>query len=166
MDIPRVIKSGLERMFWELWHEQFPDLPSPEPQYRFIALAAGGTGKGLRERLNAFGKKYGYPAGATDYRADFCWADLKLIVEIEGKGLGHESWGAIERDIDKYNMMTILGYRLLRYSRLHLIDSKTAQRRMLKQIVGIVGGADYYENNATNDVVSRINKLLKEGTDE
>lgn len=60
------------------------------------------------------------------WRADFCWPSKKIIVEIEGgiwRGFGKkESGGAhshpsnIERDIDKYNAATALGYRIYRFT--------------------------------------------------
>jgi very-short-patch-repair endonuclease len=52
------------------------------------------------------------------WRADFCHEASKVIIEIEGavycRGKGHSSVGGILRDIEKYNEMTLLGYRLIR----------------------------------------------------
>jgi len=45
-------------------------------EYRFAALACGGTGKGLRERLKQ--------AGLKDWRLDFALPDYALAIEIEG----------------------------------------------------------------------------------
>jgi len=45
-------------------------------EYRFAAIATGGTGKGLRERLAK--------AGLKDWRIDFAFPQWKWAVEVEG----------------------------------------------------------------------------------
>lgn len=53
------------------------------------------------------------------YSADFAWPDKKLLVEIEG-GIWKPGGGAhshplgIERDIEKYNLATAEGWRVIR----------------------------------------------------
>jgi very-short-patch-repair endonuclease len=64
------------------------------------------------------------------WKADFAWPAQKLIVEIEG-GIWRRGGGAhshplgIERDIEKYNAATMLGYRILRVT-----DKMLAQKRL------------------------------------
>ena len=59
------------------------------------------------------------------WRADFAIPSAKLIVEIEGgfwmkgkdgKGGRHSRGGGSEKDIEKYNTSSIMGYALLRFS--------------------------------------------------
>lgn len=51
------------------------------------------------------------------FAADFAWPDLRLLVEVEGGG-GHGAHqrGRYESDCRKYNLATILGWKLIRFS--------------------------------------------------
>jgi len=54
-----------------------------------------------------------------NWRADFCWPDRRLLVEIEGGvwAQGRHVRGAgFEKDIEKYNAAILLGWKLLRFS--------------------------------------------------
>ena len=48
------------------------------------------------------------------WRFDFAWPEHKLAVEIEG-GV-HRIKNKFERDIEKYNTATKMGWRILRYT--------------------------------------------------
>lgn len=50
-----------------------------------------------------------------NWRIDFAWPALRLAVEIEG-GV-HRIKGRFERDIEKYNTMTMMGWKLLRFTK-------------------------------------------------
>lgn len=82
--------SKLETLFWL----QVVGLPIPEPEreYRF------------------------HPS--RRWRLDFAWPELRLAVEIEG-GIWtqgrHTRGSGVKGDMDKYNALTILGWRLLRF---------------------------------------------------
>lgn len=81
------------------------------PEYRFAAIEVGGTGKGLRQRLD--------DAGLKDWRIDIAHIRKKLAIEIEG-GIwinGRHNRGAgMESDITKYNVLQLLGWRVLRFT--------------------------------------------------
>lgn len=53
------------------------------------------------------------------FRADFCHITTRTCIEIEGgifsKKGGHSSISGILRDIDKYNELSFLGFRLFRF---------------------------------------------------
>jgi very-short-patch-repair endonuclease len=58
------------------------------------------------------------PIKGRKYAVDFCFLDARLILEIEG-GLGqaqsgHRSYSGVVRDIEKYNALTLAGWRVLR----------------------------------------------------
>jgi very-short-patch-repair endonuclease len=57
------------------------------------------------------------------WRADFCWPACKIIVEVEGgvwtQGRHTRGSGFI-KDMEKYNVATILGYRVLRVAGDHI----------------------------------------------
>lgn len=69
------------------------DLPvMPEPEYRF------------------------HPSRM--WRVDFAWPSLRVAVEIEGAvwtGGRHTRGGGFLADMDKYNALSVMGWRLLRF---------------------------------------------------
>ena len=53
------------------------------------------------------------------FKSDYYLPQLNLIIECEGgiyTGQAHGSIKGILRDIEKYNLATILGYKVLRYT--------------------------------------------------
>jgi very-short-patch-repair endonuclease len=61
--------------------------------------------------------EYQFAAPHRKWKADFCWPDLKIIVEVEGgvwTGGRHTRGTGYLGDILKYNVASILGYRVLR----------------------------------------------------
>lgn len=52
------------------------------------------------------------------FRADLAYPDIKLLIEIEGgiwmRKSGHNTGSGITRDIEKGNLMTMMGYKLIR----------------------------------------------------
>ena len=69
--------------------------------------------------------------------ADWAWPEHKLIVEIEGGIFGnrrtgqrsgwHQSISGMLDDIEKYNEMTLLGYRLLRFVPFQIEDGEAVR---------------------------------------
>ena len=64
------------------------------------------------------------------WRFDFCWPDQKLALEVDG-GLfiaGRHSRGAErEKDMEKLNTATILGWRVLLCSPRHVNDGRAVE---------------------------------------
>lgn len=51
------------------------------------------------------------------YRADFAWPDFRLLLEVEGgvfNSKAHGSVTGILRDMEKYTLAAVHGYRVLR----------------------------------------------------
>lgn len=83
-----------ERMHFQL--KMFKDIPKPEREYKF------------------------HPG--RRFRFDFAWPDQKLALEVEGGthyGKSRHTTGTgFNKDCEKYNEATILGWRVIR------VDSK------------------------------------------
>jgi len=84
-------------------------LPEPEREYRFAAIATGGTGAGVRQRVKA--------AGLKDYRFDFAWPDLMIACECEGGawiGGRHTRGEGFLADLRKYEAAQRMGWTIYR----------------------------------------------------
>jgi hypothetical protein len=94
-------------------------------EHRFGAELAGGSGKGLRERLKDIGVK--------DWRFDVYLPEYRIAVELEGaawSGGRHTRGGGFIGDIAKYNCATVNGIKLLRYTHTnHAYSDVTADLR-------------------------------------
>lgn len=83
-------KSKLETLFW--LQIQGYEIPLPEPEYRF------------------------HPSRM--WRVDFAWPSLLVAVELEGAiwtGGRHTRGAGVLADMDKYNSLSVMGWRLLRF---------------------------------------------------
>lgn len=84
-------------------------LPPAKPEYRFAAMATGGIGKGVRNRLLL--------AGLKDWRFDLAYPDHLVAVEVDGGAFiqGRHARGAGMRDdCAKISTAAALGWRVLR----------------------------------------------------
>jgi len=61
-----------------------------------------------------------YRFSARRFRFDLAYPEQKIAIEIEGQGpwgLGrHQRPGGFERDLEKYNLATSLGWRVFRFT--------------------------------------------------
>jgi len=71
-----------------------------------------------------------------NWRLDFSWPKLRLAVELEG-GV-HRIKGRFERDIEKYNTLTMMGWRLLRFTK-KMVESGEALEKTQAIIVQLGG---------------------------
>lgn len=76
------------------------------------------------------------------WRFDFAWPDLKVAVEIEGgtfsRGGGrHGRGGGHHKDCDKYNRATILGWKVLRFSSVHLTRTPDDVVDLVAEAMGV-----------------------------
>jgi len=75
------------------------------------------------------------------WSVDFAWPTQKIVVEIEG-GIWRRGGGAhthpmnVLRDIEKYNALALMGYRLFRFSDRELKDGSAIE--MMKKV--LLGG--------------------------
>lgn len=86
-------------------------LPPCSREYRFAAIATGGTGAGVRARLQL--------AGLKDWRFDLAYPSILLAVEVDGGGFipggGRHSRGAgMREDCHKISTAVALGWRVMR----------------------------------------------------
>jgi very-short-patch-repair endonuclease len=85
--------------FEVLW-EKLSSYPL-EKEHRF-AKEIVGDGPKFRERLKF--------AGLQDWRLDYAIPDLKIYLEVQGAGWGHQGNQGFLRDMRKHNALTLNGW--------------------------------------------------------
>lgn len=88
-------RSKAEEVFERAWRLRCPELPQPVAEYRF------------------------HPTRM--WRWDFAWPELKLAVELDGRGKdggmgAHQSITGQRRDHEKGNAAVLLGWRVLHFA--------------------------------------------------
>lgn len=64
--------------------------------------------------------------GKRLFRADFCIPKYGILIEFEGlskRNSRHQSLTGYTKDSEKYNLATVLGFNILRYTQLSLNDT-------------------------------------------
>ena len=90
-------------------------LPAPDREYRFAAMAVGGTGAGVKERLRK--------ARLRDWRFDFAWPDQMVALEMDGGGFvggGHNRGAGMRNDCEKLSTAVAMGWSVLRVTSDHV----------------------------------------------
>ena len=86
------------------------------------------------------------------FKSDYYIPELKLLIEKEGgiyTGKAHGSITGILRDIEKYNLATILGYKILRYQPKDLMSYKTIED--INKIKGLCTTYNQHEDLKGNE---------------
>ena len=110
------VARSAETSKWEdyfRFHVKLAGIPNPMGQFKFA---------------ESIGRRWA---------VDFAWPKQKIVVEIEG-GIWRRGGGAhshpmnILRDIEKYNALAMMGYRLFRFSDRELKDGSAIE--MMKKV--------------------------------
>lgn len=104
----------------------------------------------LNDQFLAGWEKYGLEGSdiTTEYqfhlfrkwRFDIAFPTMKLGIELDGMGWGHQSVAARQRDIEKQNAATELGWRVLRYTSKQL--TPTTIEATIEQVRKVLCGLD------------------------
>lgn len=117
--------------------------PPPKGSTLEIAFAAGLKLHKLPEavREHRFHK-------SRRWRIDFAWSDQKIAVELEGgvwgtgrpcptcgqrRSAGHQTGTGYLKDIEKYNALTLSGWKLYRAAEPHITDASIFE--LLKEVL-------------------------------
>jgi very-short-patch-repair endonuclease len=102
-------KSGLFLHYWNL----LAVFPLPVPEYRFDA-----------KRL---------------WRFDWAWVEHHVAVEVEGNAWGVRGGGRHmqDKDLEKYNMATLAGWRVFRFSPNMLLANPTGCIEMITKALEV-----------------------------
>lgn len=78
--------------------------------------------------FNAFKRQFRAIPG-RQFRWDFAWPDDKLLVEVHGGTFGrgrqaHSTGIGISRDLEKLNLATLAGYRVMAFDVKHVNDGR------------------------------------------
>lgn len=99
-----------------------------------MQIRVAGLPEPLREAMLIPGRRF---------RCDFSWPEHMLVAEVEG-GIytqgRHVRGGGYERDCRKYNRLTLLGWRVLRFT-----PSAVQSGEALRMIERAIDGGDYVE---------------------
>ncbi len=122
--------SSLEYQFLGLWKLLAKDWPEPVMEHRFVRI----VDTKMRTRyVTRTGR-------VRAWRFDFAWLDQKVAVEMEGgvfTGGDHTRGKGFDKDTEKYNAATTLGWRVLRYTIKAVEERPTL---MIEEIQSMLGG--------------------------
>ena len=121
-----------KEVFLHYWRMLVSHGLDPLPEYRFGAMAAGGPGKGLRERLKNF--------DLQDWRFDWAWPEHKIAVEVEGGVFvagGHTRGAYYTDNCRKYNAAACRNWLVFRFTPGMLRDDPTTCVRQVLQAMEI-----------------------------
>lgn len=96
-------------------------LAPPQKSRKKGCAAKGEMELVIKGMFPEYEKEYDFSKGQRRFRADFFIPSINCCIEYEGifveKGemSGHTSWTGYAKDLDKYNLMQTLGFKLLRY---------------------------------------------------
>jgi len=97
------------------FHVKAQRLPAPDREYRFAAMAVGGIGAGVKERLRK--------ARLRDWRFDFAWPDQMVALGMDGGGFvggGHNRGAGMRNDCEKLSTAVAMGWSVLRVTSDHV----------------------------------------------
>ncbi len=93
-------KSDLRQQFLEAWEDHGLDGSDITTEYRF------------------------HPA--RRWRFDVAFPSMRIAIELDGFGFGHQSKGQRRKDNQKANAAVLCGWTLLRYTSAELVPSRIA----------------------------------------
>ncbi len=99
----------------------------PDEKFWFVWCLEGFGGSDLVCRHNSDREHV-----VNGKRFDFVWPDLKVIVEIDGFGFGHQSQQGIATNNDKRNHAVLAGWLVLVFDS-RLLGSRLSVRRAVEQ---------------------------------
>ena len=75
------------------------------------------------------------------WRMDFAWPEIKLAIEVNGAGFGHQSISGQRRDMEKTNAAIEHGWRVLAYPAQSVTTHKR-RVRIVEQIRRVICGVE------------------------
>jgi len=94
--------------------------------------------------LADFERQYHYVPGRK-FAADFGWATQRLLVELQGgifQGVSHGAVSGMLRDIERLNLATLHGWRLLRFVPSQIADDQIGETiELIEQVLLKAQGA-------------------------
>lgn len=81
------------------------------------------------------------------FRFDFAWPEIKLAVEVDGAGYGHQQISARIKDMEKINAAIELGWKVLVYPTSR-IQTHKRRARIVEQIKRVICGVESPEDAA------------------
>lgn len=138
-DQERMLESKLEQTFYRAWCKQFE--LAPTLQHKF------------------------HPT--RQWRFDFAWPSLKIAVEIQGFGEGHNSYDGMASDYEKHNAAVQYGWKIY-YLMGYQLEPKTI-KTTLNYIYSCLLGKTTHEvpkrESEWNNKIISGRRLLLEGPD-
>lgn len=105
----------------------------------------------LYEALKAEGfdpeREHFFMPDQCDFRFDFAWPEIKLAIEVDGAGYGHQRIAGRIRDMEKINAAIELGWKVLVYPTSR-VDSRNRRELIVEQIKRVMCGVECPESAA------------------
>ena len=90
-------------------------------------------------------EQYRFDEDGARYRFDFAIPEYKIAIEVEGgiwNNGGHVRGSGYLKDCDKYNLATLQGWRILRFTTNHIERDPESMMFLIRELIEKVRGKD------------------------
>ena len=84
------------------------------------------------------------------WRFDFCYLEKQVAIEVQGFGVGHNSYSGMKGDYDKHNAALLLGWKVIYFMSIDLEDENLdVTISIIRGVLGLTNGTKTQRSRST-----------------